>query len=875
MDCKVFAISLILNKDPKMRNFGISFSRCFAFVLVLSQVVGAESHARSIALKVYPNVRWFAAREYIGYFDTKGEAFAALIAEKERIFERDLSHGWPADKIVGGYFVSQSNVVKNGLDTVYSCRADRYRWVDNVLVSRPEGIWDFGAALNCPEGSHYKFENLTPDGKQQKVWCEWVVETRERQPDQCEAENSMHPESGLKVQRERDYQSANGVLGLERTYRSDSGTFTSYSSRSIGFSNYQSSDVGAACVQGVDLESTSTLDSPFGEYIHTYRSICYRIYPSDSKKALLSTPTGQLIEFNVNGDTASPSSGSSETATKVETFAKALTAKRGLAAATEPSWIVTREGRRLDVYASSGRLLSSWTMDGKKASFVYSDETVSADIAPGPGYLLSQSDDFGRAVSFTYDGAGNMATMRDPTGQLYRYDYNIENRLTAVRYPNGLTVGYSWNEPAQTGGANLFNALTGRTESWNGIDTRVGTYSYDSDGNSLSTEDAGGSNRFVVSDRQRDRVTVTDPLGASRTLQFTTINEVPYVTATSQPAGSGCAASQKSSVYDALGNRIVSDDFAGNRTCSEYRNTRNLETTRVEGLSGSVACAGVIATGASLPAGSRKISRAWHPEWRVETSRAEPKRRTDWVYNGQSDPSNGGAPANCAPATAKLPNGKPIAVLCKVVEQATTDERGELGLTAASVGTPRVSSFTYNQFGQVLTSTDPRGYTTAYKYYDSPGVDYLAGDLQSETNPVGHVTQYLRYDRSGRLLKVIDPNGVVSEMSYTPRGWLNSITVAPGGGSEPPQTTTYSYDGIGNVLQTSFPDGTTLNYVYDAGHRLIGVSDTAGNHVTYELDAAGNRVGEQVQDVSGVLARNITRSFDALGRLQQVTGSAQ
>jgi YD repeat-containing protein len=64
-------------------------------------------------------------------------------------------------------------------------------------------------------------------------------------------------------------------------------------------------------------------------------------------------------------------------------------------------------------------------------------------------------------------------------------------------------------------------------------------------------------------------------------------------------------------------------------------------------------------------------------------------------------------------------------------------------------------------------------------------------------------------------------------------------------------------------------------YTYDAAHRLTGIKDGAGNTVTYTLDNLGNRTGEAFKDPAGVLARNITRVYDALSRLQSVTGAQQ
>ena len=73
----------------------------------------------------------------------------------------------------------------------------------------------------------------------------------------------------------------------------------------------------------------------------------------------------------------------------------------------------------------------------------------------------------------------------------------------------------------------------------------------------------------------------------------------------------------------------------------------------------------------------------------------------------------------------------------------------------------------------------------------------------------------------------------------------------------------------------TLPDGTSLAYSYDPAHRLTGVTEAAGNTVTYTLDAAGNRTGEDVRDSTSTLRRSIARSYDALNRLQQVTGAAR
>jgi YD repeat-containing protein len=149
---------------------------------------------------------------------------------------------------------------------------------------------------------------------------------------------------------------------------------------------------------------------------------------------------------------------------------------------------------------------------------------------------------------------------------------------------------------------------------------------------------------------------------------------------------------------------------------------------------------------------------------------------------------------------------------------------------------------------------------------------HTVGDLQSITNAVGHVTQFTLYDRAGRVRQMVDPKGIVTDMAYTARGWVSSTTATPPGGAA--RTTSYTYDNAGQLTGATLPDGTTLSYSYDAAHRLTSVTDARGNTVTYTLDAAGNRTGEQVKDSSNTVQRNITRVYDALNRVQQVTGAS-
>jgi YD repeat-containing protein len=290
--------------------------------------------------------------------------------------------------------------------------------------------------------------------------------------------------------------------------------------------------------------------------------------------------------------------------------------------------------------------------------------------------------------------------------------------------------------------------------------------------------------------------------------------------------------------FDANGNMTVYYGFNQVMTCFANDTARNLETARIEGLASSTYCASYL-TAASLPEPARKTSTQWHPSLRLPAKKAEPKLITSFVYD-----SNGN-------------------VLSKT-EQPTSDGTGVLGFNASPIGAARTWTYTYNQIGQVLTATGPRtdvSDVTRYSYDSS-------GNLTQITNPANHVTQLSNYDPNGRPGRIVDPNGVISDISYTWRGAPAAVTV---GG----ETTSYSYDGAGKLLQVVYPTGATLTYTYDAAGRQTGVFDSVGNSIAYTLDALGNRTSEQVRDSTGVLARQVSRSYDVLNRVKQVTGAQQ
>ena len=496
--------------------------------------------------------------------------------------------------------------------------------------------------------------------------------------------------------------------------------------------------------------------------------------------------------------------------------------------------------------------------------------------------MIAITDDNGRKVEFRYEGPGRLKTIVDTDAGVTTLRYDALLNLAEIAWSDLTTRKFVYS------GSSFDWTLTGVIDE---SDSRYATFGYDTSGRAVSTEHAGGVDRYAVSyvgapvklmteqfDASRDSVvrtlrwqagtgiSVARPNGlAASELGSSVVQGRPRMSTSTQPAGSGCAAATSSQTFDGKGNVVQMDDFNQHRTCYAY-DAANRVTAQVEGLDTSANCASVLA--GALPVGARRSSMAWHPDWRLQTRLAQPGRITTTVYNGQPDPSNGNALASCAPAGAQLPDGKPIAVVCKRIEQATADATGAQGRAATPLAgvNARTTQWTYDAAGRVLTERDPRNVTTmTAEYYTDTTQDHTVGDLKLVSNALGHPTLPVRYTRSGLPLEVVDANGISTVYTYDARRRQTSVAVAG-------LTTSFEYWPTGLLKTTSQPDGSAVNYEYDAAHRLKAVTDTRGNRVDYMLDADGNRTREVLKDPQGTLMRTMSRAFDALGRAQQTTG---
>lgn len=561
-------------------------------------------------------------------------------------------------------------------------------------------------------------------------------------------------------------------------------------------------------------------------------------------------------------------------------------------------WLLTDErNNSVEVYSQAGLLTEIWIDARQKVTLTRSDASTPGSIAPGVGYLISVGAATGRRSSFTYHASGYRKTMTGPDGATWAYAVNPATLEFSVTHPDSSIrtfLAEEFNSPGAyvANQAELFTLLTGKgpysgepemsfaqaravvlegtsatllTGIIDELGFRIANYKYDVAGKVIEESRAGAVDTYQFQysgvATQSPRVTIKDGLGASRTYYYSALNGTVRPTGSTQPAANGSPACYDTVLLDGNNNPSTRIDKQGVYTTYEY-SSRHLETMRIE---------------ATYTGSQRRISSQWHPDWSLKTAQAEPKLITRWIFHGQPDPTNGGTVASCLPAgTPAMPGGKPIAAVCKKVEQPTSDASGSSGFGAAASGSPRIWTYTYNADGQALSETDPNGKVTAFVYYAADDTatpkKWYRGDLMTLTDPVGNTTQFTEYDANGNPTKISDANGSVTTASYHARGWLVSQSVASGGVT---RTSSYEYWANGKLKKVTQPDGSWVSLAYDSSQRLTGIDDNLGNGVVFTLDDLGNRIGEAVKDPSGNLRRQVSRTFDLLNRLQSVSGAVQ
>ncbi len=174
--------------------------------------------------------------------------------------------------------------------------------------------------------------------------------------------------------------------------------------------------------------------------------------------------------------------------------------------------------------------------------------------------------------------------------------------------------------------------------------------------------------------------------------------------------------------------------------------------------------------------------------------------------------------------------------------------------------------YTYDERGNMLTRTDP---LDAWSLYDSDVTTWTYDDKNnptSMTDALGNTWIY-EYDDKGNPIHVVEPNGAETFAEYDDKGQMTRLVDAEG------RETRFEYDAYGNRIKTWDAEGGWTESTYDAsGHELTRteclnppVCDRTRT-TTYEYDGNGNIIKE-----TDPLGRETTYEYDGNNLLRKKT----
>ncbi|WP_162140742.1 RHS repeat-associated core domain-containing protein [Arenimonas oryziterrae] len=490
-----------------------------------------------------------------------------------------------------------------------------------------------------------------------------------------------------------------------------------------------------------------------------------------------------------------------------------------------------------ELYDAAGRIVSIRGGLGEQLSFEYSTSSTSSAIAPRPGLLIAVTNYLGRSLIFTYRADSQIGSVSLPDGSAYTYAYS-GGLLVSVSKPGGSTRGYVYNEQALTTGSSLPQALTGIVDEKG---QRFASFGYNWVGEAISTEHAGGVERYVLSRNPDGSATITTASGSSIVRRFSVVHD-RVLRASDTISCTGCSSQTRQWSFDESGLPDVSIDAAGTIEDSDYDEFGLLiQVVRAKGTPEQ-----------------RAETLHWDTTLRTPRQIDRAGQRQTYTYNSR---------------------GQILAVT----------------LTDVAAGRSRTSSLTYCEtadvaagicplVGLVTSANGPRtdvGDISTYSYYASDAAGcatvpttcpYRKGDLWKVTNAAGQVVEILAYNANGRILSMKDANGVITDLEYHSRGWLIARKVRgfDSGTEADDAITRMDVNEAGQIARVTLPDGSFISYAYDAAHRLTGIADNSGNSVTYTLNSSGDRIKEDTKNGNGVLKRTLSRVYNGLGQLQTI-----
>ncbi|MBF4563291.1 transglycosylase SLT domain-containing protein [Microbacterium sp. VKM Ac-2870] len=494
------------------------------------------------------------------------------------------------------------------------------------------------------------------------------------------------------------------------------------------------------------------------------------------------------------------------------------------------------------------------------------------------GRLQQISDPAGRAAStpyattLAYDSSGHLHTVTDPAGRAYTFTWT-GSHITKVVSPAAQEVDYVYNTAGDL--TDVYGVGTTRTGGTNGDQDHT-QYQYTS-ANLMSSQRSPANYGKTASptpvtsmtyDTSERVLTQTDPVGDVTTFTY----------------------GPNSSAGLSAGQTLVTDPV-GHKTLYTYQNGLLTSMTKGYGQTGASTWSYAydpVTLGVSVqtnPDGSTQTFSYDDAGHQISSSDGL-GRTTATQYDAAGNVIQRADPTGLQTITTYNAAAKPTKVLVTLLGQSADSANDVLNPSYA-----RSTSYAYSDPahpGNVTGYTDPNAYTTTYTYD-------AFGDMTSTTDAQGNVTKYGYDTNRGWKTSTVAPVGVAAGVapgctppakgcttfSYDPYGHVTTTTNALGHTSKATfdadgnqltttdgnnHTTTTTFDAADRPVKVQQPSSDVTQTAYNADSTVHTVTDAASHTTTYAYDAQARVVTMTDKD-----GKNTTYTYDGLGRLKTTT----
>ena len=478
--------------------------------------------------------------------------------------------------------------------------------------------------------------------------------------------------------------------------------------------------------------------------------------------------------------------------------------------------------------------------------------------------LTSLVNTAGQSISFTYNGAGNLATVVDaivaPT-RTYTYAYDGNKNLITVTDPLGGTNKYSY-------------LINGHMKTMTDKNNNTVDIIYF---NNFSISEIIGCNKRVSFsyDTATNMTIATDHLatGSNQVTKYgyKKIGDQVWLTSIS----GNCCGFNMSFEFDDKGNKIKETDANGNAYNYTYDARGNMLTMK-DPLNQTSAY--------TYSANYNQVTSFTDPKGNVYamtydgngnlTQLTEPGNITyTAAYNANGDMITSTDAKGHTYAYSYDANGNPTSVSGPNGYQVTlaNDARGNvLSFTDAGNNTHTAEYDILNRLKKIIDPVsnnirlnyDTEGNTTAFinENNEPTQIAYDASNRIVQFNDVMGKKTTVAYDAMDNLTAITNTLGNTVKLSYNSKNKLTGL-VDPQGNN-----LNINYDANGNITSVNMPNGKVFNYTYDQLNRLISVTDISGTIENYTYDKNNNVTG--YTNGTGAI---MTAEYDNLNRLKKTT----